>query len=72
MAKRKDETMKVPVVLFPGGGAQHTVDLSEHAVPDVWHAAMRIKDKADQELVLEVWHLAHSLRTHILTTAGIQ
>ena len=42
------------------------MDLVTYSIPDAWGAAMRSKDKKDQQIILEVWHLAHSLRTHIL------
>lgn len=67
MAKEKKGSKKqVPVVLSPNGGGRRTVDLVTYSIPDAWGAAMRSKDKKDQQIILEVWHLAHSLRTHIL------
>jgi len=36
--------------------------LKDVEIPDLWHIAMRIKDKKDQEAVLQVWHNAHDMR----------
>ena len=45
-------------------------DLEKKDVPDLWHAAMYLRDHgqdhfADQ--VLDAWHLAHDLKKHILS-----
>ena len=49
-------------------------------VPDLWHVAMAIREGRDfstqgkdinislSEMILETWHLAHSLKAHIQLT----
>lgn len=39
-------------------------DVDEISIPDLWHLAMTLP-KDQQEMVLETWHLCHSLREHI-------
>ena len=62
------------VTLNPGGTHEKTVDISEIQIPDLWHIAQALKSKksaptavAAGDDVLEVWHLAHSLKKHIET-----
>ncbi len=35
-------------------------------IPDVWHIAMSL-DKAAQNMVLELWHLAHDMKKELET-----
>lgn len=77
MAKRKQvvESPKAPaarltVTLSKGGLGERKVNLVTTRVPDLWHAAMRVEDKADRDLILDVWHFAHDLRRHILKEHG--
>ncbi len=41
-----------------------TKNINEITIPDLWHIATRL-DKPAKEMVLEVWHLCHSLKDHI-------
>ncbi len=65
--------MKVEIVRAEGAGGERKVDLAEYRVPDLWHVAQRAKatlGEEDGELILDVWHLAHDLRKHILKQNG--
>ena len=51
-----------------GGTHKHIAQLSELAVPDCWHVAMRLAEAGDEsgsKLVLETWHLCHDLLKHL-------
>ena len=52
------------VILSPRGTARREIDVSQLQVADLWHVAMRVRDTGDEQgsaMILEVWHLAHSL-----------
>ena len=50
--------------------ARQDVLLADVAVPDLWHAAMRVSDERDQAMILGVWHLAHDLRDKLEALAN--
>ena len=66
LSKVKIAKMKVPVVLYPCGTREQTVDLATYPIPDVWFFAQTIRAPKDKKLVLDLWYLAHSLKAHIL------
>lgn len=39
-------------------------DADEIAIPDLWHIAIRLPS-LEQKMVLDTWHLCHSLLEHI-------
>lgn len=64
--------MSEVVVMAERGKRERSVPLNEIVVPDLWHVAMRQgtkrdkrSSKMDQEMILEVWHLAHDLLKHL-------
>ena len=42
-------------------------NIDDITIPDLWHIAMALP-KPDQDKVLEVWHLCHSLVKHIASS----
>lgn len=57
------------VTLSKGGKGERSVDASKIEIPDLWHLAQSQDSQQDREAILEVWHLAHDLRTHIIASA---
>ena len=55
------------VTLAKGGTEERTVPISEVVIPDIWHTAMELRETRPKaaDAILEVWHIAHSLRRHI-------
>jgi len=52
------------VTLSKGGKKEKTLPVTQITVPDLWHIAQRL-DEEDKKKVLDCWHLAHDLKTHI-------
>jgi len=52
-----------------GSNRRREVPIADLPVPDAWHAAMRSRDKGDQRMLLNVWHLAHDFRDKLLRLA---
>ena len=51
-----------------GGTAERKVRIEDIQIPDCWHPAMFLLDsgrKAQSDIVLETWYLAHDLLRHI-------
>lgn len=41
------------------------VDVRNIEIPDLWHIAAKLPDD-ERQMVLDTWHLAHDLLTHLL------
>lgn len=54
------------VTLRKGGTGVKTVDIRSVHIPDLWHIAQAQPDPKAKEAILEVWHLAHDFKNHIL------
>ena len=61
------------VTLFKGGTAEREVLIRELKIPDLWHIAEAIRSKGKIEngevcasMILECWHISHSLHQHIM------
>lgn len=56
------------VILNKGGTKERTAEISKITVPDLWGVYITLLDADDidrAKMVLECWHLAHSLKNHI-------
>jgi hypothetical protein len=58
-------TTETLVTLNRGGTKERTERAGALQIPDLWHIAMTL-DEPDRAAVLEVWHLAADLKTHII------
>ena len=69
--------MRVKIIRFERGTKEEVVDVSKRGIHDLWHIAENIRrqKKAGSsraaEMVLDVWHLAHELRTALLWVAHL-
>lgn len=66
------------IIRAPRGTLRNTIKVDEIIVPDLWHAAEyhreqikltrgphRVWHQRQNEMILEIWHLAHDLVTNI-------
>ena len=67
-----------------GAGGEHTVDVKDIRVEDLWHIAQALKDPGSLrilatqkdmafqcgESIISVWHLCHDLLRHIKDNQG--
>jgi len=54
------------ILLHENGTGAEEAEVSKIVIPDVWHIAMTIKDKQAQDMVLDVWNLAHDMKRALL------
>jgi hypothetical protein len=61
------------VTLAKCGSEVRTVHINDVEIPDLWHIgrALGKLDKESQEAVWRVWHIAHDLKRHIQSAAGV-
>jgi len=52
----------VKIVLNKRGLKPRTVEVSKIKIPNLWHIAMRQKNKKEQAMILKCWHLCHHLQ----------
>jgi len=71
--KRDEEITIMPkdtlVTLSPGAQNERQIKVDDIEIPDLWHVAGFLEEKGQKRAaagVLEVWHLAHDLKKHIL------
>lgn len=54
------------ITLNKGGTAEKQVGIHRIQVPDLWHLAQSTRlDPQERKAILDCWHLAHDLKTHI-------
>jgi hypothetical protein len=54
------------IIRAPHGTHRRSVPIDKITVPDLWHIAMTLQDKAAQDQVLECWYLCHDLLANII------
>jgi len=62
------------IITAERGALEKKVNVEKINIPDLWHIAMGMNDAQAQEMVLDVWHLAHDMRgalCHIADGADI-
>lgn len=59
-----EQTGSEILVMNENGTAEEHIRIQAIVVPDAWHAIMRAPEP-DQQILLDVWHLANDLKKHV-------
>lgn len=61
------------ITICKGGTKERQVPINELEIPDLWHIAQlsdlrpySMNGRAIKEMLLDCWHIAHSLKFHIM------
>jgi hypothetical protein len=69
MARSLKLEVIMKIIRAENGTLERVVDVEKIKIPDLWHIAECLNEQS-QDMVIEVWHLAHDMRGALCAIAN--